>query len=63
MLELQAEIATFLVVQNIHLMTDTHTVQSWVFGRNFGRSFVRSEKRVLIASAKLTIVFIANNAV
>ena len=63
LLELQAEIATFLVVQNIHLMIDTHTVQSWVFGRNFGRSFVRSEKRVLIASTKLTIVFIANNAV
>lgn len=59
MLELQAEIAAFLVVQNFHLMIDTQTVQSWVFGR----SFVRSEKRVLITSTKLTIVFVANNVV
>lgn len=59
MLELQAEIATLLVVQKFHLMIDMQTVQSWVFGR----SFVRSEKRVLITSTKLTIVLVASNTV
>ena len=54
-----AEIATFLVVQKFHLMIDIQTVQSWVFGR----SFVRSEKRVLITSTKLTIVLVASNTV
>lgn len=58
LLELQAEIATFLVVQNFHLVIDIQTVQSWIFGR----SFVRSEKRVLITSTKLTMVLVASNA-
>lgn len=59
LLELQAEIATLLVVQKFHLMIDMQTVQSWVFGR----SFVRSEKHVLITSTKLTIVLVAGNTV
>ena len=58
LLELQAEIATFLGVQNFHLVIDIQTVQSWIFGR----SFVRSEKRVLITSTKLTMVLVASNA-